>query len=119
MSSVSNYSVWQLHTIFIARQDAFGQLHDERLTAQQTRLVQRNGNSRSLTLEQQNLSIHVSEVCNALACCTTDMLSKFYAYDQAEPNDQPGIRDQIEALIGDLGMKMQYCEGKVREFEGM
>ena len=119
MCSVSNYSVSQLHTIFIARQDAWLKLHDERLT----RLVQQNENSGSLTIEQQNLNKRVSLIRKA-SVATRNKRSKsvvfvFNDYDQALPIDQPGIRDQIEALIGDLGMKMQYCEGKVREFEGM
>ena len=123
MSSVSNYSVWQLHTIFIARQDAWLKLHDERLAAQQTRLVKHADQTGVLTIEQQNLNKRVSEVCNALAA-TRKMLSKlvgskFDDYVLAQPIDQPGIRVQIDALIDDMGMKMRCFEGKIRELEGI
>ena len=123
MCSVSNYSVSQLHTIFIARQDAWLKLHDERLTAQQTRLVKHADQTGVLTIEQQNLNKRVSEICNALIA-TRNMLSKlvgskFDDYVLAQPIDQPGIRVQIDALIDDMGMKMRCFEGKIRELEGI
>ena len=119
MCSVSNYSVSQLHTIFIARQDAWLKLHDERLT----RLVQQNENSGSLTIEQQNLNKRVSLIRKA-SVATRNKRSKsvvfvFNDYDQALPIDQPGIRDQIEALIDYIGVEMLDFEDEVRELEGI
>ena len=122
MSYGSNYSVSELHRIFIARQDAFRQLR-ERFTAQQTRLVERNENSGSLTIEQQNLNERVSVVHDDAFLVTGGLIFAvellFDDYYQAQPNDQPQLRDQIAARIADIGIMMQGFEGKVRELEGI
>ena len=121
MSSGSNYSVSELRRIFIARQDAFRQLR-ERFTAQQTRLVERNENSGSLTIEQQNLNERVLVVRDAFLLTASLIFAVellFYDYFQAQPNDQPQLRDQITAKIPGIGILMQHFESKVRELEGI
>ena len=123
MCSVSNYSVSQLHTIFIARQDAWLKLHDERLTAQQTRLVKHADQTGSLTIEQQNLNKRVSKIVYSLVATrnrrSKSAVNMFDDYDRAWPIDQPLIRDQIEALIDDIGMVMEDFEDEIRELEGL
>ena len=122
MSFASNYSVSMLHRIFIARQNTFYQLYDERFTAQQTRLVQRKGNSGSLTFEQQNLNESVLVDLDAFLATgglVFAVESLFDDYVQAQPNDQPQLRDQIAAKIADIGIKLQNLEGRLRQLEGI
>ena len=126
MSSGSNYSVSELRRIFIARKDTFYQIHDERFTAQRTRLQQHPDQTDVLKTVQQDINQRVSVVSDdfedtlSLLCAAGLLVDD---YDQAEPNVQPQLRDQLAALFPDLfadiGVKIHYLEGKVRQLEGI
>ena len=92
----------------------------KRFKAQETRLPQRSDQTGVLTAEQQDLNKRVSAVSDAYEE-TGNLLSAvrflFGDYDEAQPNYQAQLRDQIEAKMDELAAMMINFEGKVQELE--
>ena len=129
MSSGRNYSGSQLRRILIARHHTFFQLHGGRFTAQRTRLLQRPDQTDVLTTEQQDLKVRVLVVHCAFATAsdllvTVKVLLDYYDEQQnaqPQPSNQVTalIVDEINALIAELGLKLQNLECRLRELEGI
>ena len=118
MSSRCSFSLYQLCAIILERREHLVQLCENRFTPQKTRLIQHPDQTGVLTNEQQNLNKRVSVVSDDFEETLRLILAAellFYDYEEAQPNIQPQLRDQITDLFDDIGVRIQHLECKVRE----
>ena len=104
MSSARNYSIQVLHGMFWANA-IYHQKLQKRFEALEARLLQRPGQTGALTSEQQDLNKRVKAVSDdftAIAAQMQELDSLFVDYDEAQPNDQPQLRNQIQAKLDDM-----------------
>ena len=117
MSFAKNHSIKVLRGMLMGHVMNYQKLQKQ-FKAQETRLLQRPDQTGVLTIEQQDLKKRVSTVSDAYEE-TGNLLSAvrflFDDYDQAQPNDQPQLRDQREAKMDELTVMMINFEGKVQE----
>ena len=120
MSSAGNDSIQVLREMFWANYTNHQKLQIQ-FEAQETRLLQRPDQTGVLTAEQQDLNNRVKAVSDDLMAIEARQLkelnSLFFAYDRAQPNDQPQLRNQIQAKMGELDVMLINVEGKVQELE--
>ena len=119
MSSAGNDSVEVLLGMFWANYTNHQKLQNQ-FEAQETRLLQRPDQTGALTAEQHDLNkrvlaVSVDLMATAIKMAKLDLL--FAAYYRAQPNDQPQLRNQIQAKMGELDVMLINVEGKVQELE--
>ena len=81
------------------------QRYRKRFTEQQARLLQRPDQTGALTTEQQDLNERLKAVSGdfmATAAQMEELDFLFVDYDEAQPNDQPQLRNQIQAKLDDM-----------------
>ena len=96
----------------------------DRIELQETRFLERPDQTGVLTTERGVANFLNNQCISAASDAyekTSNLLSAtgslFDDYDQAEPNDQPQVRYQIEAKMDELAVMMINFEGKVKELE--
>ena len=122
MSSARNYSIQVLREMVFANGMIYQKLNKQ-FKAQETRLLQRPDQTGALTAEQQGLNNRVKAVSDDFMATAKQMQELnllFVAYDGAQQNDQPQLRNQIQAMqINDVGTMFRNLETKVEELEGI
>ena len=122
MSSARNYSIQVLRAMVFANGMIYLKLNKQ-FKAQETRLLQRPDQKGALTAEQQDLNKRVKAVSDdfmAKAKQIEEWDSLFVAYDQAQPNDQPQLQNQIQSMmINDVGPMFLNFVTRIEELEGI
>ena len=122
MSSARNYSILVLRGMVFANGMIYLKLN-KRFKAQETRLLQRPDQTGALTAEQQDLNKRVKAVSDdfmAKAKQIEELNSLFVAYDQAQPNDQPQLQNQIQSMMINVVRPMfQNLVARLEELKGI
>ena len=119
MSSAVNGSIRVLGEMYIGHVKNYENLQN-RFNEQETRLSQSPDQTGVLTTEQQDLNKRVKAVSDdfmAPARQLEELNSLFVDHSQAQENDQPQIRNQIQAKMGELDVMLLNVKGKVQELE--
>ena len=124
MSSVRYDSMQFLREVLMANIMNF-QKYQKQFKAQETRLLQRPDQKGALTAEQQDLNKRVNAVSDdfmATAKQMRELDSLFVDYNCcfAQPNDQPQLRNQIQAMmINDVRPMFRNLVARLEELEGI
>ena len=122
MSSARNYSIEVLRGMHWANA-IYHQKYQKRFREVEARLPQSPDQTRALTTEQQDLNnrvLAVSGVFEETAKQIQELYSLFVDYTKAKANDQPQLRNQIQAMIfNEIRPMFRNLVARLKELEGI